>query len=353
MTAVESHSTDRSQAFPALAAELDRRFADQLAGASRLELDLAGVSVTVELSSADLAAALAPALGRLASGPNTAADLTLRALAGGSPPALEWPLSPPPNGEATLRLGEERFVVAGATPPSLAVADLAAGRAWFWVADAGDLSIAERAAPFLRLLAASLARRRRWVVHGGAVGDGRRALLLVGRGGSGKSTSCLAALAAGLELAGDDYVMVRTDSSPPTVHALFAAAKADDSALRRLAAAGVELPVRTRAPHDKSLLDLGGRTVRWSSAAPLGAIVLPRIAQRTAAPLPVSSAEALRALAPSSLFQLADHAAERFAACVSISRELPAFRLEVGPDLRQVADALRSLLASLPGETPA
>jgi hypothetical protein len=112
-------------------------------------------------------------------------------------------------------------------------------------------------------------------------------------------------------------------------------------------------PARGREPAGKTLLDLGGDEVRWAGATPLCAIVLPRVAPATGEPEPISPAVALRALAPSSLFQLGADAPERFAACVALSRALPAFRLDVGPDLRTVAAALAGLLGRRPSEVPA
>jgi len=349
MTAVGSPTTDRSQPFPAFAAAMERAYERAADRPRTLSLDCGGAGIALELASPPLADALTPALSRLPPAGDLPIVLRLQAFSEGEPPSLPWPLAPPAGGEATLRLGEHRFVVGGATPPTLMLADLAAKRAWYWIEDAARLSLAERAAPFLRLLAAALARRERWVVHGGAVADERRALLLVGRGGSGKSTSCLAALGTGLALLGDDYVLVDAAVSPPSVHALFSAAKADHASRQRLAAAGVDLPARFLEPAGKTLLDLGAEQVRWASRAPLAAIVLPRIAAETGEPVAVSAAAAMRALAPSSLFQLADQATQRFAACAVVSRAVPAFRLDVGPDLRTVGAALRRLLVDLPG----
>lgn len=63
-------------------------------------------------------------------------------------------------------------------------------------------------------------------VHAGVVGIDGVGVLAAGPGGSGKSTTVLAAMQAGLLSAGDDYVLVDTApqaGSSPAAHALYGA----------------------------------------------------------------------------------------------------------------------------------
>ena len=57
------------------------------------------------------------------------------------------------------------------------------------------------------------------------MGDEHSAVLLTGKGGSGKSTTALSCLRAGLNYIGEDYCAVRAGDPVPTVYSLYQAAK--------------------------------------------------------------------------------------------------------------------------------
>jgi hypothetical protein len=231
--------------------------------------------------------------------------------------------------------------------PVLSVWDRERQRGWAWYAGVGAVPVAERAAPLLRPLRWWLAARGVEVVHAAAVAAEGRALLIAGRGGAGKSTLAVAALAAGFELLGEDYVAVDC-AAGPRVHALFAAAKLDAGSLARLPELDLP-PVAPGEPGGKVLVDLGERFAsRLPATRPLAAIVLPRLSGGDRAPRRVSSAAALRALAPSTLFQLPGADARAFAALAALARALPAFELEIGPRPQAAVGALAALAARVP-----
>lgn len=65
------------------------------------------------------------------------------------------------------------------------------------------------------------------VMHAAAVGVGGRGVLVLGRGGAGKSTLTVCALAAGWDACGDDYVWVERRPSGYTAHRLYRSVKLD------------------------------------------------------------------------------------------------------------------------------
>ena len=68
--------------------------------------------------------------------------------------------------------------------------------------------------------------------------------------------------------------------------------------------------------------------------APLRAIVMPQITETMRPRLePTSPAAALRALAPSSMFQLPGAAEDALVRMARLARTLPSYTLECGPDL--------------------
>jgi hypothetical protein len=78
----------------------------------------------------------------------------------------------------------------------------------------------------------------------------------------------------------------------------------------------------------------------------LGAVVVPRVGARTGRAGPLAPAAGLRALAPSSLYQLPGSRPGELAALSSAIDGLAVWDLEVGPDVDQVPEALDDLLAA-------
>jgi len=232
---------------------------------------------------------------------------------------------------------------------SLNVYDPDANASWYWTADAARLPAWECASPLRHLLHWWLAANGLQQVHAGAIGTDRGAVLVVGRGGRGKSTTTLAGLGAGLKYVGDDYVAVEM-TDRPLVHSLYNAGKLEPHHLDRFP------DLREHATIDPPGLDgdfeqpkavvyvhaqFPQQTV---STLPLVGIVVPTIAAggKTAL-LPASRAEALRALAPSTLLQL--HVGEQglLTSLAALVTRLPAYTLQLGDDLERVGPLIASV----------
>lgn len=186
------------------------------------------------------------------------------------------------------------------------------------------------------------------VVHAGAVGTGDGAVLLVGKGGSGKSSTSLQCLCAGMRFAGDDYVLA-DPALPPRVHALYSSAKLFPEDAVHFPGLAAARRLRAEESPEKDLYflheALGGRI---AASMPVRAILLPRVGgdgpPRFA---PVSGAAALAAMAPSTLFQLPGTGAEAFGAMADLARRVPAFRLDLGASREAVPEAVARFLARL------
>jgi hypothetical protein len=228
---------------------------------------------------------------------------------------------------------------------ALTAYDRGSGTAWYCVADAAELPWWETGAPLRSLLSWVMADRGRVLVHGAAVGSVRGAVLLVGAGGSGKSSTALACLEAGMGFLGDDYCVLEPGDEP-IVHTLYGTAKlhADQRDVYPIASRTVLN--EQREPDDKVLLwparQLPEQIV---TSAPVRAVVAPTIVPGRASRLePLSRATALAALAPSSILQLPGAAGDELSAMAGLVRVVPCWRLELGSDRRGVAEALRPLV---------
>jgi hypothetical protein len=236
------------------------------------------------------------------------------------------------------------YAVASGT---LEYADLQEGVGCFWIRRAGALEAWRRAAPLRGLLAALAASAGGCLAHAAAVGREGDGLLLAGPGGSGKSTTAIAAAERGWSFCGDDFVLIHTGVGGPRVDALYNTAKSTLAGARAAGLAMDHFPRLARSTDDRA--DKTVFHVSTSAGLRVRAIVLPSVAEpgrgRARAFLrPASRAEAVRALLPSSLLLIPGAAPEARARLAALPAGLPSFVLELGPDPQDNVDALARVL---------
>jgi hypothetical protein len=306
-------------------------------------VDIAGWHVRIDATPSHLADQLGGAFDPMRR-PHRTPDLQVRVAAGGRPPVPrghDW------SERDGLYFHDGRFEIHADPGAPLSVVDHATATAVCWFPDA-DLPFWERGAPLRTLLSWFGLRHGTLLLHGAAVAEGGRAVLLVGPGGAGKTTTSLAAWTHGMDYLGDDYVLVRA-GSPVTVARAYATAKADARTLELLptladqgatAVTGLDDPT---ASEDKRVMHLVGARGLDTVEAPVAAVVLLRVA--TEADLrSASPGEVLRAATPSAMFQLQCDRRAAFPLLADVVRRSPCYVLDTGPDPRQAAELLRELL---------
>lgn len=223
--------------------------------------------------------------------------------------------------------------------------DLDSHQAVLWVKDPARLPIYVTAAPFRMILQAWFARQGLYYVHAAAVGNASGAALLAGAGGSGKSTTSLVCLAGGLDFLGDDYCLLASGSEA-RVHSLYCSGKLNPDMLRRLPGLQASAQCRASRKDDKLLLMLQDRFAdRMVSDRPIKALLVPRVTERAdTAIVPVSALAGIRALAPSTLQQIAGPDPAAWRAITALARHVPSFEIQVGYDLDQIPRRIGELL---------
>jgi predicted O-methyltransferase YrrM len=211
----------------------------------------------------------------------------------------------------------------------------------YWVLESGIIPWYETGAPLRAALHEWATGSGRHFVHAGAVGCDGKGVLLTGLSGSGKSTTALACLEAGMDYAGDDYVIL-TPSERPRAHCLYSTAKLDAGSLERLPGLRAAISDFRRGEEEKTVLDLHRhRPAQLRASLPVDAIVLPSIGTGERPTLRrTSAADALRAVAPSTLLQLPRAGRSDMDAMVALVRGTPAWRLELGSDMTAVPDLI-------------
>ncbi len=238
---------------------------------------------------------------------------------------------------------------------SLSAIDEVSGEAWYWCDDADALPYWEFAAPLRMVLHWWLGTCGALMLHAAAIGSDNGGVLLVGRGGSGKSTTSLLGLRAGLQFASDDYVAVDPTldaTGCPTVHSLFGSGKLTADQYANFPELHAGVVNADRLDIEKAVLFVNRVfPLQLVRQFPLQAVLVPRITglPKTIAHK-VSPIAALAALAPSTLFQLPGTASADLAAMAQVVRQVPTYALELGTDLDAVPIAIANLLRSLDSE---
>ena len=186
------------------------------------------------------------------------------------------------------------------------------------------------------------------LVHAAAIGRGDDALLLVGRGGAGKSTTALACLHGGMDYLADDYCLVGARPEP-RVHSVYSSGKIHLRHLDDLTEFEPLVANRKELDREKALLFLHSRFAsRIRSSARLRGLILPRVTAQTGSTVePAPRPLALQILAASSLFQLAGTGADSFHTIADLVRKLPVYFLNVGSDLGAIVPTVDALIDEL------
>jgi hypothetical protein len=318
---------------------------------SVVELELAGAAVELRFAGDRLRERLTPAFAHL---PRPRGDgqpaLTINLWERSEPP----PCPPVPAGHAPGALFYfEEASLRGVYRPgleALSVLDGDAGVAWHWVADAREQPYWDEACPLRQILFWWLRSRGYLQVHGASIGTEDGGVLVVGKGGSGKSTVALSALGTDLLYAGDDYVAVAVDPEP-RVQSLYSSGKLEPYHVHDLLPHLAPLLANAdRLETEKAVLYVHDHfPEQTTSGFPLRAVLVPRVrADRPESRIVgVSRAEAFSALAPSTILQL--HTADQtaFATMSRLVARVPCYGLEVGSDVGAIPRTVADFLAGL------
>lgn len=343
------------------------RAAAAAGGAGRLDLEMAGLRLRLSYAGEGLREQLLAPFEHLSGGEAGDPELTISLFDTASsgieaPPPLWEPIVAAPGTNPIARLRSERAcVLAAAGSRGLTAALPADGVAVFHLPDTAAIPASERAAPIREALQLLMAAQGRLMTHAGAVGRDGRGVLLVGRGGSGKSTLALSCAIAGMEIAADDYVLLEPGSL--RAHAMQSTAKLTEDSAKRL---GVPASAVDAGGFEPTLEGPAKALVRIPDLAPtrlvrrlqIAAVLAPALRSPQPAYIasgaddgsglrPISAAEALRAVAPSTIVQAGFGGEGSLATLADLVRRVPSYALELSPDPAANAATVDRLVAGL------
>ncbi len=319
-------------------------------------LGVSDLTIALSLSGAQMAAATLPALAHLTTSVEAAPpDITLHLWDGAE--SGVWPPRPPFTPEDYRRYGQRaiahdgvRSLMHAPTSGQLFAYDRASRQGYFWVEDASQLSIYERAAPVQTLFHWALAEFGWQVVHAAAVGNASGGVLLVGGTGAGKSTTALSCLAqAGLRFLSDDKCLVRLTPAPQAF-ALFSSAKLKGDMLARL-------------PHFRLLVTGWDDSYKANKGLvflhptfadnmiptfQVKALLLPQVAHRETADIrPAPAGDLFRQLGPSTVIWLPGAEVENYRFTAAMTRRLPCYQIALASDPQVNGNAIHRLIETM------
>jgi hypothetical protein len=336
--------------FVAQLSRISEDAAESSGGWEDVWVNLAGDAIRLRFAGPPLAELLLPALSHLRTEEAERAAFTVHiwdsASTGTEPPRPAWDVDAY-RGQGVIDgfFGDGLYTVYPRGVGALNVVDVDACRGFFWIPDATRLGLPEQGAPLRLLLNLWLAGREVQLVHGAAIGREDGCVLLIGRSGAGKTSTALSCLDAGMRHLGEDYCLI-ANGDPPSIFSIYSSAKVEVATLDRLPGLRDLIVAMPDSPEEKVLLDLrAGNPERMMRSAPLRAIAIPRIVEDPETRVaPCSAAEAMVAVAPSTMLQLPGNGPRLMRTLSDAVRSVPCFALEVGSDPLRIPPAVESLL---------
>ncbi len=219
-------------------------------------------------------------------------------------------------------------------------------QAIFWMEDAKELPYYEKAHPLRVLFHWWTAQNMRTLVHAAALGTSAGGVLLMERGGAGKSSSALSSLNSRLSCAGDDLVIVDAEAKIPRAYGLYNVAKVKsrqhaEKFFPHLLSL-FELPDEQGA----LLLDLQKQMPqKLLRSFPVRAVICPRIEPGGRAKfIPLPKQQAFNRILPSTLELLPGKWDHVFRVLSALINKTETYELVLGADMENIPLLIEQLL---------
>ena len=270
-------------------------------------------------------------------------------MSGAPRPASPWRVGDFLVRDEVVGSGDDDVSVAyGLESRLLSTFDATTHQGVWWTPDAGGLPSWELTAPLRYQLHWSLGQQQLAFVHAAVVGKDGKGILLVGRGGAGKSTATAACLDNGWEFLADDYCVLEC-SPVPRAHSVYRYAKLAEPSLAMVP--GLRDAVAWQRPADaKHVLDIAGRRPeQMVRTCELVAVVLPEITSSHELPVEVHGARRARDLVASTMFQMASPSTASLGVVADVIESLPAYRVGLNDTAHAIVAALDRVLDEVAG----
>jgi hypothetical protein len=226
--------------------------------------------------------------------------------------------------------------------------DLEANRAIVCIRDVHKLPNYFLAAPFFEVFKLWSKKSGFNILHAGCIANNEHAIIIVGKGGMGKSTTSIQSLIGGLNYLSDDYVLVKFGDNP-MAYSIFCSGKLHTDHLKNFPTVSKIAFNKNEEIYDKPLMFLNEiYPDQIQLQSPIKAIIAPQLNNEKESFFEsLSSFEALKALAPSTILQLRLGNNMDLKIMADFTKSTKCFKLFLGRDLNGIPPIVNELLKSL------
>lgn len=228
---------------------------------------------------------------------------------------------------------------------SVNVMDTETNTGVYWVKNPTAFPYWVASSPFRSMIQWWMEKNGGQLLHAAAVGTQHGAVVITGKGGTGKSTSALACLNGGMKYLGDDYVIVKKDPEPK-VFSLYSTAKLMVNDTHRFPKLKALAGKRTAEDQEKEVLylypELKSQIV---NELPLLAILTPKIQKTEKTDIqPASFWPLQRAMSFTTMSQLPGVGAHTQQFISQFIQKLPCFTLRPGSNFDLIPETISNFL---------
>ena len=321
------------------------------AGEVRLYYSLVGLTFCLNFAGNSMIDALTPALKHLEvenfSG-SCALTICIWDSVSTDTPPIEFPWGAEDQqfrGEVNGYSSDRIHVVVDIHTKALNVLDHERNVALYWIKDQQDLPWWIGGSPLQLILHWWMRAKGYQLTHAAAVGYPNGGVLLTGKSGSGKSTTALACMKAGMKYVSEDYCFL-SDLPEIWAYSIYNSSKIGEKTLQWFPELSQFVTNSNRAKEDKAFLfHHQFQPENILAGCPIKALVTLKIGEGQRGWIePIDATEALAALSMTTLWQLTHTGPVVFHHLRKITEALPCYRLHLGEDLMHTADLIGELL---------
>lgn len=233
-------------------------------------------------------------------------------------------------------------------PDILSLYNTATKKAVYWINSVEDVPYYEEGYPLTPILNWWLEQNGFQLMHAASVGTESGGVIVCGKGGSGKSTTALSCINSRLRFSGDDYCVLDTSKpDEPRIWSLYSTSKLKGPEdIARFPRFRDLISNLDKLGDEKALLFLNEHMPdALIESFPLKAIFVPHITGLPETTVSdISSMMALRALAPSTMFQLPGDGPASFKLMSDLVRKVACHHLDAGTTIERIPDAIADFL---------
>lgn len=310
---------------------------------------IAGFTVRLQFLHTAWLNLITPALAHLECAPSKSFDLTICIWDSVSTktPEINYPWSQQDvslRGEISGYNTPNIFTIVDVHTQALTMLNRKENIACYWIRDIHSLPWWISGSPLQQILHWWMRDHGLQLTHAAAVGYPEGGVILAGRGGSGKSTTALACLTAGMYYVSEDYCFI-SKSEKPYVYSVYNSAKLEDKSLAFFPELKPQVANRQRQIGDKALIfHHQFQPEKMLVGMPLKAIVVLKVQSLSKSRIQKISADvAFPALALSTLWQLTHTGIKSFEHLKKLTMSLPCYYLELGEDIQNIPAIISEL----------